>query len=866
MRKSLSVAAVILCLSSGALAQSSFDPYRHINDPLSLAQFDSLDRPLRSVAFARGPWVPPGQYGVAASDTGAGMITHIWGSFGEKIYDTTDHFRIYINDTLLIETKRGPLFGESHGMLRPPFDTACSGAFNCDVQIPYNDGFQITFDGGYVWFAAEWRPRGALMPSYTQISAPPFKAEQEKAESIFYANVPPGIPSQPTITLSSNILARAVSQLADIKQSGVIRKLHLMPSNLDAEAMWNVWLNVTYNDDHYPSIRVPLAALFGAGESDYGLNSLYIKSSIEKGFDLMFPMPYRSVHIDLENKNAFPVAFESTIWTEARPFDSRTTGLFKLQYNNVRESLRDSLIPMLVSKGRGRCVGDIMNIPTKSIPSFLEGNSYLRCDYKEDLRHEIQYLGTEDYHGGGWYFDDGPFATPLYGCPNLWMTIYRLNLMNSCDYLSEIDYKFGHGRINDYFGAYRTVGLYYEMEPRLKLERDSVWAGQSLWAVVSQLSPNSSVELSVNGISRGPLQADESGTAKVLIAYAQLSTGNNIISVGNQSVNLQAIPLPTLRAMHWTARTEYLWDEDFSLVGSGFAPNTNYTINFGSAELGSTITDKNGELYAEFKTPHLPEGEKQIVAVLNGNVSGATHVTLSRMHHYEFEQLWPPVYHGESFIDTSYVTWVGEAKFSRERIVFFNGADDHSGISYKFDVPATSEYKIVIHGVKGLRYSNPDVFLDGEFIGHWDCFYDTSFAIILLNDKEFSGPYKLSRGIHEISFVSNGRDERSPEWAIGSDYMEIFPLVPDTLPEVAAKGITISIFPNPTTRGVFTLKGDESSEPLDVTIYDVLGKKVRTIVSGFNRLISIVDLPKGQYFVEITVGGGQKQLLPVTYD
>lgn len=74
-------------------------------------------------------------------------------------------------------------------------------------------------------------------------------------------------------------------------------------------------------------------------------------------------------------------------------------------------------------------------------------------------------------------------------------------------------------------------------------------------------------------------------------------------------------------------------------------------------------------------------------------------------------------------------------------------------------------------------------------------------------------------------------------------------------------GVEVSIYPNPTTDGHFSLKltGLEKSEKVNIKVYNLIGSEVYShsfsSFAGENkREISLTTVPKGIYMVEVSLG------------
>ncbi len=178
--------AIILCLVwSNSFAQ--IDLYAKINDPLVIAKLDNADSAhLQYVNFHgfSGERDPSDGFFVIAKDSGAGVLTHLWITYGNG--DSVAIMKLYLDGVLIVGGRLDSVMGKPHGTLRPPLDTLYPGAYVCDVQLPYRKNFRITFtaptDNMYCAIASRPIADSTILPKFSLFTSLAAQAKQLAAE------------------------------------------------------------------------------------------------------------------------------------------------------------------------------------------------------------------------------------------------------------------------------------------------------------------------------------------------------------------------------------------------------------------------------------------------------------------------------------------------------------------------------------------------------------------------------------------------------------------------------------------------------------------------------------------------------------
>jgi len=99
---------------------------------------------------------------------------------------------------------------------------------------------------------------------------------------------------------------------------------------------------------------------------------------------------------------------------------------------------------------------------------FLEGDETIFVD--GETTPSIVGTGTEDYFGGGLYFENGPIAAPYHGVlikdeALARVSAYRRHVEDAMPFARAIRVTIEHGSQSDYEGDYSSVAFFYQTEP-----------------------------------------------------------------------------------------------------------------------------------------------------------------------------------------------------------------------------------------------------------------------------------------------------------------------------------------------------------------------------------------------------------------
>jgi hypothetical protein len=187
----------------------------------------------------------------------------------------------------------------------------------------------------------------------------------------------------------------------------------------DPSILKKLILRIYWDGQPYPSVESPVGDFFGVGHCEYRhFMSKYIGMS-SGGFYSFFPMPYRSLRIELMNlHDSLPIdVFFNANYEELDELPA-TEGRFHCQFRTARLEGPDSL-HIMDANGRGHYVGCSLSMQGQPMNylSYLEAPEYMYIDTGDREKPTIVGTGLEDYFNGGWYFRDGEFAGALHGVP-----------------------------------------------------------------------------------------------------------------------------------------------------------------------------------------------------------------------------------------------------------------------------------------------------------------------------------------------------------------------------------------------------------------------------------------------------------------
>lgn len=262
--------------------------------------------------------------------------------------------------------------------------------------------------------------------------------------------------------------------------AGCIDEFAVSVDSSDPVQLRQTVIRMFWDGEDNPSVESPLSDFFGNGIAATEYASLPLGVSPDK-FYCRFPMPYAtSAKIKIENGSNKPLDIQ--VSTNGRVLDSlaKSVGRFHAKWRQAITEER-KLYLIQEGEGRGKFVGCSMtmqgHLPNPASPNttgyrYLEGDELIWVDGEDDA--SFRGTGAEDYFNCGWYFNTGPVAQPLHGCPlkddRIFATgLYRLHVPDYVNYKKDILVEIEHGGhpvFGNYPGAeYSSVTYFYNHEP-----------------------------------------------------------------------------------------------------------------------------------------------------------------------------------------------------------------------------------------------------------------------------------------------------------------------------------------------------------------------------------------------------------------
>ncbi|MBI5396777.1 MAG: DUF2961 domain-containing protein [Verrucomicrobia bacterium] len=355
-----------------------------------------------------------GELSVFAEMEGPGVIWRIWSAAAGK-----GRVKIYLD-------------GASEPAVDLPFEKYFDGTeapfqgkalchvlakgWNNYVPVPFQKSCKIVAEknwGNYYHFTYTTYPKGTVLPTFTlkrsagETAAlakaneflekklgddPAGKREGEKAEEKKVA-IRPG----ETALVAELDGPRAITALR--------ARLDFLSALSDKDALRELCLRITWDDDAQPAVWTPLGDFFGAAPGFNKYKSLPLGMSEDSGYALWY-MPFaKKARVELVNdgKAKHTVAFRITHAPLARPAES--LGRFHAKWH------RDAFLPeeperraidwtMLKTQGRGRFVGVMLHVWNPRGGWWGEGDEKFFVD-GEKFPSTIG-TGSEDYFGYAW--------------------------------------------------------------------------------------------------------------------------------------------------------------------------------------------------------------------------------------------------------------------------------------------------------------------------------------------------------------------------------------------------------------------------------------------------------------------------------
>lgn len=260
--------------------------------------------------------------------------------------------------------------------------------------------------------------------------------------------------------------------LLDLEGPGVVRRLWITVASSDPDYLRRLAVLMYWDDEEDPSVSAPLGDFFGNGFGKIHYTALPMGVS-SGGFYCYLPMPFqrraRILAVNGTGRVVDALYFNASV--------ERGTGLqeplatFHAAWRRDPRTTSAEPFRVVEAVGEGHLVGISLNAESYDGSFwFLEGDEVFWIDGE----FRGQGTGTEDYFNGGWYFQDGPFASPHHGVVLLdaergRIAAYRWHLPDPVRFRDSIRVELEHGHGNEVVADYAAVAYWYQTEPHAPL-------------------------------------------------------------------------------------------------------------------------------------------------------------------------------------------------------------------------------------------------------------------------------------------------------------------------------------------------------------------------------------------------------------
>lgn len=227
------------------------------------------------------------------------------------------------------------------------------------------------------------------------------------------------VPGDKETSVIRKIRPGRTAVLWETRKAGSIAALRLSiaPTN-DADALFNTWLKITFDDDRYlpspqsPQIEAPLGCFFGGYRT--GIKSSY--ASLLLGYSnnvayCYFPMPFwESARVELENRSQSRVTVAATIdyrTASAMSYPKQSCGYLFAHYHREDPGIEGRDYTYLETFGSGQVVGQV----NSRWDTCMEEDERTYCDGSETP--QLIGEGYEDDHDMGWGLQN--LTQPIFG-------------------------------------------------------------------------------------------------------------------------------------------------------------------------------------------------------------------------------------------------------------------------------------------------------------------------------------------------------------------------------------------------------------------------------------------------------------------
>ncbi len=350
---------------------------------------------------------------VMAEMEGPGCIWRIWSAKAEK-----GHVRIYLDGAKepAVDLPFAGYFNRKHEpFVHESLVHMTARGLNNYVPIPYQKSCKVVAEPGwgrFYHFTYGTFPRGTKVPTFTMRLSPAEKAALAEAhKKLTRGGVDPAgkRPGQKTVTESIEVGPAGSATVLDLKGPRAITairaKLDLPQTPHPRIVLRELTLSITWDGASKPAVWSPFNDFFGtaAGANEY--RSLPMGLTEDGEWYCLWYMPFAEsavIKIGNDGKEGRKADFEITHAPLERSIESLTRFHAKWHRDVFLPPEAERWIdwPMLVTKGRGRYVGVMLNVWNPRGGWWGEGDEKLHVDGEKFP--STFGTGSEDYFGYAW--------------------------------------------------------------------------------------------------------------------------------------------------------------------------------------------------------------------------------------------------------------------------------------------------------------------------------------------------------------------------------------------------------------------------------------------------------------------------------
>ncbi|HEX3625536.1 MAG TPA: glycoside hydrolase family 172 protein [Verrucomicrobiae bacterium] len=275
--------------------------------------------------------------------------------------------------------------------------------------------------------------------------------------------------------------------ILDQDGAGEIHRFWMTISPRNVQSLRQVIIRMYWDNETNPSVECPIGDFFGVGfgeQADYQSLPMDISSG---GYNCYWPMPFHThARWTVENRSSETIHsfYYNVDYTTCRSLPKNLLE-FHACWRRENPTNPQRNYTILEASGEGYYAGVALfmqGLEGKNKLGFLEGDEMIYVDQPNPnppapahWNHpepvpQINGTGTEDYFGGGWYFNNGPFSSPFHGCTikegkNSRISTYRWHIEDAIPFHKNIRVTIEHGNKNEVKADYSSVAYFYQKNP-----------------------------------------------------------------------------------------------------------------------------------------------------------------------------------------------------------------------------------------------------------------------------------------------------------------------------------------------------------------------------------------------------------------